>query len=458
MAKAAIDLSYQQRPFNRELDHIPGDKGLPLLGCSLELTTKPYQLVDRLYKKYGPVARCQVLNQPVLMCTGADINRMIYLDPDKNFSPMMGYNESLAEFYTGGLLVRDFDEHKMHRRMFQTAFKNETMKHYTELMNQIIAQNIAGWAQQDDFHFFPNIKTTLMDIAARTFLGIDDLVGDEARRIAKTFEHISEGMVGIIRYDSPLLPFCKWRRGKQAKRYMERYLMEQIPARRAGNKQDMFSLICRERDENGDYFSDADIAGHINFLLFAAHDTTTSNLSYIMQFLGEDLSIQQRARAECEAMNKPFIDFDDLNNMHMLENIHLEALRMHPSVMTMVRRTIRECVIEGVTVPADTFIYVYPQYVHMMAEHWDNPETFDPDRFTPERAEHKRNPFQFIPFGGGAHKCIGMHFAGMIVKTFLHQMLLAYEWKVPEGYNPENQVFPMPKQKDDLPLTLIKRS
>jgi hypothetical protein len=50
-----------------------------------------------------------------------------------------------------------------------------------------------------------------------------------------------------------------------------------------------------------------------------------------------------------------------------------------------------------------------------------------------------------------------MHFAGMIVKCFMHQMLLAYEWKVPEGYNPEHQVFPMPKQKDDLPLILTKR-
>jgi len=457
MAKAAIDLSYQQRPFNRDLRHVLGENGLPLVGCSLELTTKPYQLVDRLYKTYGPVARMQVLNQPVLVCSGAEINRMVYLDPDKNFSAMMGYHESLNEFYTGGLLVRDFDEHKLHRRMFQTAFKNETMRHYTALMNQIIAQNIAGWGEQRDFHFFPNIKSTLMDIAARTFLGIDDLVGDEARRIAKTYEHISEGMVGIIRADSPLLPFCKWRRGKVAKRYMERYLIEQIPARRAGNKQDMFSLVCREKNEQGEYFSDADIAGHINFLLFAAHDTTTSNLSYIMQLLGQFPDIQQKARNECLALGKPFVEFDDLNNMHELEKIHLEALRLYPSVMTMVRRTIRECEIEGVRVPADTFIYVYPQYVHRMPEYWDNPEVFDPERFSPGRAEHKRHPFQFIPFGGGAHKCIGMHFAGMIVKTFMHQMLLAYEWQVPEGYNPVHQIFPMPKQKDDLPLLLTRR-
>ena len=90
----------------------------------------------------------------------------------------------------------------------------------------------------------------------------------------------------------------------------------------------------------------------------------------------------------------------------------------------------------------------------MSAEHWDDPEKFDPERFSPERAEHKRHPFQFIPFGGGAHKCIGIHFAGMMVKSFMHQMLLKYEWKISADYNPQHQIFPMPKQKDDLPLVL----
>lgn len=457
MAKANIDLSYQRRPFNKKLDDIAGENGLPLLGSTLELISNPYALVDRLYKTYGPVARTRMLTQPYLIVSGADINQMILLDSEKNFSATMGYNESLAQFYSGGLLVRDFDDHKMHRRLFQTAFKNDTMRLYTDVMNNVMKTNIDSWENTKDFHFFPHVKSTLLDVAAQTFLGIDDLKGDEAQRIARAFEDISMGMMGIVRWDTPLLPFCLWRKGKKAKRYMEKYLISQIAARRASDKMDIFSLVCRETDENGEYFCDVDIASHIDFLLFAAHDTTTSNLSYIMQYLGQDKALQEKARAECFNKDKAFLSFDDLKDMQELQKIHSEALRMHPSVMMMLRRTIRDCEIGGVQVPADTMVNVFPQYSHMMEEYWDNPQQFDPERFSAERAEHKRHAFQFIPFGGGAHKCIGLHFAGMIMKCFMHQMLLRYEWKVPEGYTPVQQVFPLPKQKDDLPLTLKRR-
>jgi cytochrome P450 len=458
MAKTStIDLSYQDRPMNQNLEHIPGELGWPFLGRTFELLSNTYGLVDRLYKRYGPVAKVRFTGVETLICTGAEANRQIYLDPQGCFSPKMGYAEVLGQFYGGGLLMRDFDDHRMHRRIFQSAFKNDTMRHYTGVVNSVIAENIARWGDQPDFHFFPHIKTTLLDVAAQLFLGISDFKGAEAQRISDTFIAISDGMVGIIRWDTPLLPFAKWRKGKEAKRYMENYLRSQIEERRKGDGLDMFSLICRETDENGNYFSDDDIAAHINFLLFAAHDTTTSNLCYIMQYLGQDTALQQRARAQTLAKDKPLLEFDDLSSMIEMDNIHHEALRMNPSVMLMNRRTTKEVVIGGVPIPPDTIISVLPQYTHMMAEHWDDPQKFDPDRFSPERAEHKRHPFQYIPFGGGAHKCIGIHFAGMIVKCCMHQILQKFSWEVPADYNPKQQVFPMPKQADDLPLALVAR-
>lgn len=457
MAKAAIDLSYKKEPNNYNLDHIPGDSGLPWIGKLIPLLNDFYGLLDEHYKKYGKISRISLIGETSLLCLGAEANKAIYLDSTQNMSAEMGYKESLGEFYGGGLLMRDFADHKMHRRMFQTAFKNDTMRHYTNTLNPVMKANIDSWADKKDFTFFPNVKTTLLDIAAEVFLGIDDIKGKEAAQMSKTFEQIAEGMMGVVRVDSPWFFATKWRKGKQGKRFMENFLKSQIAERRASDKQDMFSLFTRETDPDGNYFSDDDIAAHINFLLFAAHDTTTSNLSYIMQYLGENPEWQDRLRQQCIALGKDQLDFDDLNAIEDLQNVHLEALRLNPSVMMMVRRTINECEIAGVKIPANTLLSVPAQYVHQMPEYWDNPKTFDPDRFTAERAEHKRDPMQFIPFGGGAHKCIGMHFAGMIVKTFMHQMLLTYEWTVPEGYDPKHQVFPMPKQKDDLPLILKRR-
>ena len=95
-----------------------------------------------------------------------------------------------------------------------------------------------------------------------------------------------------------------------------------------------------------------------------------------------------------------------------------------------------------------------PRFNHIMEKWWDEPLKFDPDRLGPERQEHKRHPFMFHPFGGGAHKCIGMHFAMMNAKLFLHQFMRKYSFETPPNYNPPMQLVPMPRPGDFLPLKL----
>ncbi|WP_194842600.1 cytochrome P450 [Endozoicomonas sp. OPT23] len=451
---STLDSSYLEEPINSDLSHVPGDLGLPVVGKTFPLLDDYYGLVDEMYKKYGPVFKMGQIGMDTVTCVGAEANKQILLDSKKVFSNLKGYEPSLGEFYEGGLLLQDFADHKAQRRMFQTAFKFDTMQSYTELLNNIVRENLAKWDKIEDFRFFPNVKEMLLDIGAQLFLGIADFKGDEAKKISNIFIEITEGMVGLVRVDSPALPFTKWRKGKVAMRNMQSYLIGKIEERREGDGTDMFSIICREKDEDGNYFSDEMIAKHINFLLFGAHDTTTSNLCYTMQMLAENREFLERARKQSQELGKPQLDFEDLKGMTELDNIQNETLRMYPPVMMYSRRTVTDVEICGVKVPANTIINLPPQYVHFMPEFWDNPEKFDPDRFSPERAEHKRHSHSFVPFGGGAHKCLGMNFAQMLVKSIMHQILLKYDWNVPAGYDPKQQTFPMPKQEDDLPLSL----
>ena len=120
----------------------------------------------------------------------------------------------------------------------------------------------------------------------------------------------------------------------------------------------------------------------------------------------------------------------------------------------MVRRTISETVIDGHRVPAHTMLFLPPVFNHRDAAWWSEPDGFDPERFAPQRAEHKRHAFCFHPFGGGAHKCIGMHFATMLAKCFMHQFLLRYRVHTPPGYEPRMQWVPLTKPADGLPLRL----
>ena len=85
----------------------------------------------------------------------------------------------------------------------------------------------------------------------------------------------------------------------------------------------------------------------------------------------------------------------------------------------------------------------------------DDPAALRPDRFSPERAEDKSHRYAWMPFGGGVHKCIGLYFAQMEIKTIMHNLLLEYEWSVPADYTwklADNSTLPVPK--DHLPVTL----
>ncbi len=73
-------------------------------------------------------------------------------------------------------------------------------------------------------------------------------------------------------------------------------------------------------------------------------------------------------------------------------------------------------------------------------------------RFTDEEVR-KRHKFAWVPYGGGAHMCLGLHFAYMQAKAFFYHLLTTSRVSVPPGYKPQMQMWPIPRPKDGLPIT-----
>ncbi len=447
--------SYLTEPDNKHLDHIPGHYGsVPYIGNTIELFNDLYGFIDKNYKQYGEVSKIKLVGQPSLLVVGADNYQHIYLDPEKAFSAQMGYDSSIGNFYEGALLLRDFKDHKIQRRLFQTAFKNDQMRGYVDIINPLFQQSITTWQEQKNFKFFPAAKKSLLDVGASVFIGVKEF-GSEMDKLNNAFLDISEkGLMSLLRLNIPGLKFHK---GKQGAKYLENYFRRIIPIRRAGDGKDMLTYLCKEKLQTGEYYLDSDIIPQASFLLFAAHDTTASTLNTLMLKLAEMPDWQNKLREEALSLNKPMLDYDDLDKLELSELVFKEVLRMIPPTSMLQRRTIKETTLGGLTIPPNTVISVPPVYNHYMPEFWTNPEQFDPYRFAEGREEHKRHSFCYMPFGGGAHKCIGMHFANMIVKCFLHQFLLTYEWSLPEGFKPQHEDFPLPKTKDGLPILLKVR-
>ena len=119
-----------------------------------------------------------------------------------------------------------------------------------------------------------------------------------------------------------------------------------------------------------------------------------------------------------------------------------------------MRRTIRETMLGGHRIPPDTLLFMPTCYNQRDPEYWTDPDVFDPSRFSETRNEQKNHNFCYHPFGGGAHKCIGMHFALMLSKCFIFHLLRNFEVTTPPNYAPVMDWVPIPKPSDGVPIRL----
>jgi cytochrome P450 len=440
---------YLLRPDNRDLGNIPGDYGLPLLGHALSLGTNPLKFCDERFHRYGPVSRISMGPSRMVLALGPENAQQLHLDTARNFSSAKGLGH-FANLIGGSLIMKDFDEHRLQRRLMQTAFKKSALDSYAGHINAICARKLQLMVDAGEFQLFGHAKSTLLEIAAQTFTGVTGQ-GKEGDRLTGAFEDFVDGFNFLFEVN---LPGFKFHKTLRAKNYISAFIRELIAGKREGNDEDILAHFCREKNDSGSYFSDADISENFVLLLFAAQDTTTASLVNACYELGRHPQWQQRLREEARALGKESIgpaDFDALPSFGLVFN---ETQRLHSSVPLFPRRSINPCELSGVEIPADTLLMNAITYNHIMPGWWTEPERFDPERF--ERGEHKQHAFLFHPFGGGAHKCIGMHFAQMAFRIFLYHILRQYEIQLPPGYDPDWQYIPMPKPKDNLPMRLVR--
>ena len=440
-------------PKRNSLTHIPGDEGWPIIGKTLEVLADPKGQVERAAAQYGLVYRSHLFGETSLTLLGPEANELVLFDQAKLFSSTHGWGPILGRLFPRGLMLLDFEEHRLHRRALSVAFKSGPMKSYLGELDTGIAARVAQWkAKPGPMLFYPAMKQLTLDLAATSFLGAE--IGPEVDDITRAFVDMVAASVAVIR--SPL-PGTQMSRGVQGRQRIIAYFSAQIPLRRAkGDGADLFSQLCQATHEDGALLSTEDIIDHMSFLMMAAHDTLTSSLSSFIAELAAHPDWQRRLRDEVAGLglapDAP-MTFDRLEDMPLTEMAFKEALRLKPPVPSMPRRAVRDFSFKGYDIPAGTGVGVNPLFTHHMPEVWPEPERFDPMRFT-EEEQRNRHRFAWVPFGGGAHMCLGLHFAYMQVKCFARHFLGNLEVSLEPGYKPDWQIWPIPKPRDGLRVVL----
>jgi cytochrome P450 len=417
---------------------------------TLQFRYKTLELVTRINRRYGDVVLQRTALVPLVSLFGPDANRFVLLDQQQMLSAKRAWDLIMGRIFTNGLLLRDGDDHRHHRRIMQVAFHHTALREYVDRMNPHIAAAIAAWGEgRSTMRAFAAFKQLTLDLACQIFLGIE--VGGTAAQLNRAFEAAVAASMSIVRLRIPGLEF---NRGLRGRAFMIDFFGAMLGGKRAGDEPDMLSRLCRATTEDGERYRDEEIIDHMIFLMMAAHDTTTSTLSSLLYELARHPEWQERVRDECRAGADDALGYDALGRLAALGMVVNETLRRHPPLSTIPRLVTRSFEFGGYEIPAGAMVAIYPLHTHHMAEWWDEPYRFDPERFAPGRAEHERHPYVFIPFGGGAHMCIGYRFAELQIRAVVYQLVRRYRWSIPSGYVMPEQQAPIAKPRDGLPIIL----
>ncbi|MFI6871787.1 cytochrome P450 [Nocardia sp. NPDC050406] len=435
------------------LEPVMGDFGPPWIGYILSTLADPIDFSRKRLQRFGPVNWMGGFGRPVVGIGSPEALEEVMLDRGKAFSAQRGWEFLIGPFFRGGLLLRDFDDHLYHRRILQQVFTRPRLDGYLELTSPLLAHGIDGWRPGNEFLLYDAVKQLLLHQATVVFAGAE--LGPESTRLSRAFEDAVHGGTAMIRAD---IPGGVWRKGLRGRRVLGEYFARELPQRRVGDGTDLFSVLARVATLPEHTLTDDDVVAHMIFVMMAAHDTSAISISMLAYELARHPDWQERLRAESQALGKPDLDYGDLAKLPSLDLAFKEALRMYAPVAQQARETIADTEIAGHYVPKGTLVMTGPYTMMRQAEYWRDPDSFDPSRFDAEHREDAAHRFAWAPFGGGAHKCIGLYFGGMTVKSVLHRMLLRYRWSVPDDYRVPLIAGTGPLPADGLPIVLERLS
>jgi cytochrome P450 len=419
------------------------------VGQSIEFYRDYLGLVGRAHAAYGPVFKVNLLGQRQLVLVGAGANRLVLADHAESFSSRWGWEFSLGELFRNGLMLRDGEDHRYHRRILQVAFQRPALMSYLGQMDPLVTRALEGWRTGGELRVYDALKALLLDLAARVFLGVE--LEHEIAAVNQAFQRVVKGSTAFVRRAVPGLDYA---RGLAGRRELDVFFRSLVVARRAAPTEDVLGRLCVAVSDDGQRLTDAEVVDHVVFFMMAAHDTTTSALTSLVYELGAHPAWQERLREEGQRTRDPASD-EGLKELRELGWAIKETLRLHPPLVVIPRRATAAVEMEGFRIPAGMNVTVSPAYTHRMAEYWSAPEAFDPERFAEARAEDRKVPFSYLPFGGGVHLCLGMFFAEMQAKLIAHHLLRRFRWSLPDGYRADYQQVPIQAPRDALPLRLL---
>jgi cytochrome P450 len=421
------------RPMGRQVPpSAPG--GDLILGSARELQRDTLQYIQTL-AAIGDVVRYRFVVWPTLFLNHPDHIKHVLQENNRNYNKDVPSNRLLKTVLGTGLLTNDGVSWLHRRRLIQPAFHRQRIAAFGDLMTMAATEMLNRWDARPESAAWLDAANEMMGLTLRVvglaLFGAD--MSGEVDTVGRSFITINNFMTRAMYQPLVMLPGVPVRGKRQfwaARRQLDHIVYQIIAERRSENadRDDLLSVLLHARDEEtGESMNDLQVHDEVITLLLAGHETTAVALTWTWHLLSTHPDVERRLQAELSSVlggRAPAPD--DLPHLSYTRMVIEEAMRLYPPVWAILRRAIDDDEIGPYRVPAGTSIFISPYAMHRHPAFWDDPETFDPDRFSPERSAGRPH-FAYVPFGGGPRQCIGNTFAVTEAQLILATVAQRYQ-------------------------------
>jgi len=325
--------------------------------------------------------------------------------------------EAKKTFFGDGLVNSRSELWSKQRRLLQPWFTKEAVKSWEPIISAETRAMIRQMrsAGQTEVDLSARIKLLIQRIFIRILLGrsVDELSNSaELIRVIDTISQEllpqlgTEIMFGRLKRFLPL----RTRRYKEAVAYLRDFIQQQIDSRPAVPGRDMISLFMQAEDRNTGYkMSEALLQDEAVNLFYAGQDTTINTLLWFFYLTGKHAEVREKVGAEVRALPIGAGAAQVLNGLPYTKAVIQETLRLYPPTSALSNQTAADIRLGRYSIPKGTTIMFSMYATHRNPRLWDQPDSFDPERFTGDGA-NRRPKYAYFPFGGGLHNCLGRHF------------------------------------------------
>ena len=445
-----------------EIKPAPAAKGEFLLGNLRDFRRDFLGALLKGFDEHGDLVRFRLGSRVIHAIRHPELAHEVLVSRSRDFQKLRR-TQGLGLILGKGLVSNDdHDSWLVQRRMMQPIFHRQRIAalagEMTAAGSHLLKRLEEHAANGQAFNMTAEMMRVTLEIITRTMFGED--VSGEAGKVGEATNFLSHFVSNRLRTALPLplqIPTPQNRAFQRSRKMLDEIIYGIIRRRQSSGEKrsDLLGMLLEARDEEtGEGMSERQIRDEVLTIFAAGHETTANALSWTWYLLAKHPESLQKLQHETDAVlagGMPVLE--DIPNLKYCAQVFNESLRLYPPVPMMPRRVDHETTLRGYQIPKNSLLFTSIYHIHHHPDLWDAPDTFDPDRWLPDRGK-RAHQLSFMPFGAGQRQCIGNHMALMEGTLLLAQVAARFEPRLvsPDNVSPDVGVTMTPK--NGLPMTV----